>query len=77
MPWRALGTVTVLVTDLVGGRHRCAPGVGEQSADRLRREHDQLLTDVVGRRGAIGGEGTGDGILATFPWRRGCGLGRG
>jgi len=59
-------TATVLVTDLVGSTELRAK-VGEDAAEELRRVHDQLLVDAVGRHGGEVVKGLGDGVLARFP----------
>ncbi len=54
-----------MFTDLVGST-ALRSRLGEQAADKLRRDHDATLTDaVVTHRGRVV-KGAGDGILATF-----------
>ncbi len=65
MAVQGTGTVTVLVTDLVGSTE-VRVAVGEHAADRLQRAHDRLLADVVAHYGGSVVKGTGDGVLATF-----------
>jgi class 3 adenylate cyclase len=58
-------TVTVLFTDVVGSTE-ARVHVGADAADRLRRNHDRLLTQAVqANRGRVL-KGLGDGIMATF-----------
>ena len=54
-----------MVTDMVGSTE-LRMAVGEDTADRLRREHDAILVDVVERTNGSLVKGTGDGIIATF-----------
>jgi class 3 adenylate cyclase len=60
-----VGTVTVLFTDLVGST-ALRSRIGEEAADRLRLEHDQLLVDSIASRGGEVVKHTGDGVMATF-----------
>lgn len=59
------GTVTILVTDLVGSTE-LRVAIGEDTADRLRRAHDRLLSELVLEHGGKVVKGMGDGIIATF-----------
>lgn len=63
---QGIGTVTVMVTDMVGSTE-LRMAVGEATADRLRQEHDAILTAVVEQTNGSLVKGTGDGIIATFP----------
>ena len=55
----------IVVTDVVGSTELRAR-IGEDAADALRRDHDQLLTDAVERAGGSVVKGLGDGVLARF-----------
>lgn len=59
-------TRSVLFTDVVGSTEQRV-GLGEERADALRREIDDLQKMVVGAHGGVFVKGLGDGILATFP----------
>lgn len=56
---------SVLFTDLVGSTERRVR-IGEERADALRHEHDQLLGEAVAANGGDVVKGLGDGILAIF-----------
>ncbi len=62
---QGIGTVTVMVTDMVGSTE-LRMAVGEDMADRLRREHDAILCGVVEETNGSLVKGTGDGVIATF-----------
>src|SRR5688572_17272673 len=55
----------ILFTDLVGSTE-LRGRLGEESADELRRRHDQLLTQAVEASNGRVVKGLGDGIMATF-----------
>jgi class 3 adenylate cyclase/tetratricopeptide (TPR) repeat protein len=55
----------VLFTDLVGSTE-LRGRLGEESADELRRRHDQLLYQAVEANNGRVVKGLGDGIMATF-----------
>jgi class 3 adenylate cyclase len=55
----------VLFTDLVGSTE-LRGRLGEEAADELRRNHDQLLTQAVAANNGRVVKGLGDGIMATF-----------
>jgi class 3 adenylate cyclase len=59
-------TAIVLFTDLVGSTE-LRSRLGEQAAEDVRRQHDQLLTEAVEAHGGRVVKGLGDGIMATFP----------
>ena len=59
-------TMTVLFTDLVDST-AMRSRIGDDQADDVRREHDDLITRLVDEnRGSIV-KGLGDGIMAVFP----------
>ncbi|MEY2421081.1 MAG: hypothetical protein QOI95_1148 [Acidimicrobiaceae bacterium] len=58
-------TAIILVTDLQGSTE-LRSRVGEEVAEQLRREHDDLLNDAVLQHGGVVVKGLGDGILARF-----------
>nr|MCU0268369.1 AAA family ATPase [Acidimicrobiales bacterium] len=59
-------TLTVLFTDLVDST-AMRSRLGDDQADDVRREHDELIRQhVAGQRGTIV-KGLGDGVLAVFP----------
>jgi len=55
----------VLFTDLVGSTE-LRGRLGEEAADEVRRQHDQLLTRAVEANNGRVVKGLGDGIMATF-----------
>jgi len=55
----------VVATDLVGSTE-LRVRIGEDAAERLRRDHDRLLADAVTSAGGVVVKGMGDGILARF-----------
>ncbi len=57
--------MTVLMTDMVGSTEMRMT-VGENTADRLRQDHDRLISEIITRHAGTVVKGTGDGILATF-----------
>ena len=59
------GTATVLFTDLVASTELRAR-LGEETADRLGREHDRLLGECVAAHGGTVVKGLGDGVMASF-----------
>jgi class 3 adenylate cyclase len=58
-------TMTVLFTDLVGST-ATRSRLGDDRADALRREHDDLLSRVVVDHHGTVVKGLGDGIMAVF-----------
>lgn len=58
-------TATVLFTDLVSSTELRVE-LGEERADQLRRDHDELLREVVDRNGGSVVKGAGDGMMAAF-----------
>ncbi|MCX7619847.1 MAG: AAA family ATPase [Acidimicrobiales bacterium] len=58
-------TMTVLFTDLVGST-ALRSRVGDDQADALRREHDELLARVIAEHRGHVVKGLGDGIMAVF-----------
>jgi class 3 adenylate cyclase len=60
-----LGTVSVLFTDVVGSTEQRVR-LGEDSADALRRVHDDLVGDAVTAVGGTVVKRLGDGVMATF-----------
>jgi class 3 adenylate cyclase/tetratricopeptide (TPR) repeat protein len=58
-------TATVLFTDLVGSTE-LRGRLGEETADELRRRHDQLLAKAVEANHGSVVKGLGDGVMATF-----------
>jgi class 3 adenylate cyclase/tetratricopeptide (TPR) repeat protein len=55
----------LLFTDMVGSTE-LRTRLGEARADDLRRDHDQLLADIVGRHEGEVLRWTGDGVKASF-----------
>jgi class 3 adenylate cyclase len=55
----------VMITDLVGSTETRAR-IGEDLAESLRRNHDQMLRDVVTANEGVFVKGLGDGMLAYF-----------
>ncbi|MFN0027932.1 MAG: ATP-binding protein [Acidimicrobiales bacterium] len=55
----------ILFTDLVGSTAMRA-ALGEEAADQLRRQHDQLLTAEVHAQRGVVVKGSGDGVMAAF-----------
>ena len=58
-------TMTVLFTDLVGSTATRAR-LGDDHADRLRREHDELSAQVISDHRGLVVKGLGDGLMAVF-----------
>lgn len=58
-------TLTVLFTDLVSSTE-LRSRLGDERADRLRREHDDIVATAVGRNGGTVVKGLGDGMMAAF-----------
>jgi len=58
-------TMTVVFTDLVGST-AIRSALGDDRADTLRREHDELLARLVDEHRGVVVKGTGDGIMAVF-----------
>ena len=58
-------TATILVTDLVASTE-LRVRLGEEAADALRRDHDELLRRSVEGAGGTVVKGLGDGVLAMF-----------
>lgn len=61
----ATATVTVVFTDLVGSTAMMSR-VGEVAADRLRREHFDLLREPVGTHDGVEVKNLGDGLMVVF-----------
>ena len=66
MTQRATGTVTLLFTDLVGSTE-LRQRLGDDEADRQRREHFQSLRRAVSSHGGREIKTLGDGLMAEFP----------
>jgi class 3 adenylate cyclase len=60
-----VGTATVLFTDLVGST-ALRSRIGEEAADALRVEHDELIGQAIASRNGVIVKHTGDGVMATF-----------
>lgn len=60
-----VGTATVLFTDLVGST-ALRSRIGEEAADALRVEHDDLIGQAIASRRGVIVKHTGDGMMATF-----------
>src|SRR3954469_25348796 len=58
-------TMTVVFTDLVGST-AMRSALGDDRADALRREHDDLLARLIDEHRGLVVKGTGDGIMAVF-----------
>jgi len=58
-------TATILVADLVGST-AFRVRVGEETADRVRREHDRQLGRAIDDHAGTLVKGMGDGVLASF-----------
>src|SRR5690348_4168275 len=58
-------TMTVVFTDLVGST-AMRSALGDDRADALRREHDDLLARLIDEHRGFVVKGTGDGIMAVF-----------
>ncbi|MFN8039654.1 MAG: AAA family ATPase [Acidimicrobiales bacterium] len=58
-------TMTVLFTDLVGST-AMRTRLGDDRADAVRREHDELLGRVIDEHRGVVVKGLGDGLMATF-----------
>jgi len=57
--------MTVLFTDLVDST-AIRSRIGDDKADALRREHDELLGRVIGEHRGLVVKGLGDGVMAVF-----------
>jgi class 3 adenylate cyclase len=64
-PASASGTVTLLFTDLVGSTELLGE-LGEDGAERLRRDHFGLLRDVALAHGGQEVKSLGDGLMVAF-----------
>src|SRR4051794_3703749 len=58
-------TAIVLFTDVVGSTE-LRTHLGDDRADDVRRDHDELLRDAMAARGGAAVKGTGDGLMAVF-----------
>src|SRR5438093_4099334 len=58
-------TVTILITDLVGSTG-LATRIGPTAADRLRREHFELLREPIRATGGREVKNLGDGLMVAF-----------
>jgi len=58
-------TLTLVFTDLVGSTE-LRSRLGDDQADVLRREHDELIGQAVSRHDGVVVKGLGDGIMAAF-----------
>ncbi len=58
--------MTVLFTDLVGSTEMRRL-VGDDQADELRREHDDLVRQAIADHHGLEVKGTGDGLMVVFP----------
>ena len=58
-------TATILVTDLVGSTE-LRVRLGEEQAEHLRREHDDLVRGAIEASGGTCVKNLGDGVLALF-----------
>lgn len=58
-------TATILITDLVGSTE-LRVRLGEERAEVLRRQHDELLRTALEAAGGTVIKGLGDGVLAMF-----------
>lgn len=58
-------TATILVTDLVGSTE-LRVRLGEEAADTVRRDHDELMRRAIEEAGGTLVKGLGDGVLAMF-----------
>jgi class 3 adenylate cyclase/tetratricopeptide (TPR) repeat protein len=61
-----VATVAVLLTDVVGSTELWQR-LRDVRAGELRKEHDRIISDVVGSHGGVVVAGTGDGVLSMFP----------
>ena len=61
----AIGTITLLFTDLVGST-ALAQNLGDDQAEQLRRTHFQLLRDAVAARAGEETKNLGDGLMVVF-----------
>jgi class 3 adenylate cyclase len=59
-------TATVLITDMVASTS-LRVRLGEERADRLRKIHDDHLTERIEANGGQVLKGQGDGLVAAFP----------
>lgn len=58
-------TMTVVFTDLVGST-AMRSALGDDRADALRREHDDVLERLIDEHRGVVVKGTGDGVMAVF-----------
>lgn len=61
----SMGTVTVLFTDVVGSTE-LMNRIGDDAADRVRREHFATLTDAASPHGGQVVKNLGDGLMLAF-----------
>jgi class 3 adenylate cyclase len=61
----ATGTITLLFTDLVGSTE-LSQRLGDDDAERVRRDHFNLLSQAVADAGGREVKNTGDGTMAVF-----------
>jgi class 3 adenylate cyclase len=61
-----MGTVTLLFTDLVGSTE-LMDRLGDDAADRLRREHFATLREAAREHGGRVVKSLGDGLMLAFP----------
>ena len=62
----AMGTVTLLFTDLVGSTE-LMQRLGDDAADRLRREHFAILREAAREHSGHEVKSLGDGLMVAFP----------
>jgi class 3 adenylate cyclase len=60
-----IDTLSVLFTDLVAST-QMRQHLGDDAAEQLRRQHDQVIVEVAGAHGGHVVKHLGDGLLVTF-----------